>query len=116
MWKQVSRKAVVLVGVPAAGLAAAGIAYATIPDSSKIYTACMLKNVGTIRLIDPSLPSSNLMSRCTSAETKITWDENGQPGPTGAAGATGATGAKGATGAAGPTGSSGPIGVTGPTG
>jgi hypothetical protein len=27
--------------------------------------ACMLKNVGTVRLIDPSLPSSNLMSHCS---------------------------------------------------
>ena len=35
---------------------AAGIAYATIPDGGKVYTACMLNGVGTIRLIDPSLP------------------------------------------------------------
>ena len=42
-----------LAGLVAAGIAAAsGIAYATIPDANKVYTACMLKNLGTIRLID----------------------------------------------------------------
>jgi len=35
-------------------LAAAGVAYATIPSSSGVYTGCVLKGVGTIRLIDPS--------------------------------------------------------------
>ena len=41
-----------------------GLAYATIPSSGgNVYTACMLKGVGTLRLIDPSLPSSNLMNR-----------------------------------------------------
>ena len=35
---------------------AGGIAYATIPDSGNVYTGCMLKNIGTVRLIDPSLP------------------------------------------------------------
>lgn len=65
---------------------AAGVAYATIPDSGGVYTACMLKNVGTLRLIDPSLPSANLMSHCTSRETQITWNQKGQPGPTGPAG------------------------------
>lgn len=36
-----------------AGLAVAGgVAYATIPDGGGVYTACMLMNVGTIRLID----------------------------------------------------------------
>ena len=31
---------------------ASGIAYATIPDSGNVYTACMLKGIGTVRLID----------------------------------------------------------------
>jgi hypothetical protein len=33
-------------------LAAAGVAYAAIPDSNGVYTACMLNGVGTVRLID----------------------------------------------------------------
>src|SRR5207248_5644801 len=34
---------------------AGGIAYAAIPDSAGVYTACKLNATGTIRLIDPSL-------------------------------------------------------------
>jgi Gp5 C-terminal repeat (3 copies) len=65
---------------------AGGIAYATIPGSSNVYTACMLKNVGTMRLIDPSLPSSNLMSHCTTLETQVSWNQQGQNGAAGAPG------------------------------
>jgi Collagen triple helix repeat (20 copies) len=98
---------------------AGGIAYATIPDSGNVYTGCMLKNIGTVRLIDPSLPPGNLMSHCTAFETKITWNQSGQAGATGPAGPkgdTGATGAPGATGAAGPAGPKGDSGATGPAG
>ncbi len=106
-------------------IVAGGVAYATIPDSGKAYTACMLKNVGTIRLIDPSLSSSNVMSHCTSLETQITWNQQGQPGaagPAGPAGALGpagtggANGTDGAPGATGPAGPAGPKGDTGATG
>jgi hypothetical protein len=76
-------------------LAGAGIAYATIPGAGAVYTACMLKNVGTVRLIDPSLPASNLMSHCTSVEAQMTWNQQGQPGAPGAPGALGAPGAPG---------------------
>jgi len=85
------RVAVVVVGA-AALLAAAGIAYATIPDGNAVYTACMLKNVGTIRLIDPSGPSGSLLSHCTAIETQIQWNEKGQKGDVGPAGAPGANG------------------------
>jgi Collagen triple helix repeat (20 copies) len=98
---------------------AAGVAYATIPDSGGVYTACMLKNIGTVRLIDPSLPSKNLMSHCLSPETQITWNQKGQPGATGPAGAPGAkgdTGPAGPAGAKGDTGPAGPAGATGATG
>jgi hypothetical protein len=77
---------------------AAGVAYATIPDSANVYHACMLRNVGTIRLIDPSLPASSLLGRCTSLEREISWNELG------------------ATGAAGPPGPTGPSGPQGPSG
>lgn len=65
---------------------AGAVASATIPGDGNVYKACMLKNVGTLRLIDPSLPSSNLMSRCTSLETPVAWNQQGQPGPQGAPG------------------------------
>jgi hypothetical protein len=75
---------------------AGGIAYATIPGDGGIYNACMLKATGTLRLIDPSLPSTNLMSHCTSLETAISWNQKGQQGLTGL---TGPQGPKGDTGA-----------------
>jgi hypothetical protein len=67
----------------------------------------MLNGVGAVRLIDPSLPSSNLMSHCTKVETKITWNQQG------VAGAPGLPGPKGETGATGP---QGPVGPQGPAG
>jgi hypothetical protein len=79
---------VVLAGVVFAA-AAAGIAYAAIPDGNGVYTACMLDKVGTIRLIDPSLPSSNLMSHCSSVEKRLTFNQQGPPGAPGADGADG---------------------------
>ncbi len=96
-----------------AAAAAAGIAYAAIPDSSGMYTACMLNRIGTIRLIDPSLPASNLMSHCARFETQITFN---QQGPQGLPGPQGTQGAQGAQGPAGPAGSPGPTGPPGPTG
>ena len=68
-----------LVGVMAL-LAVAGVAYATIPDGGGVYTACRLNGVGTIRLIDPSGPSTSLLSHCTKFETEITWNQKGQNG------------------------------------
>jgi hypothetical protein len=78
----------VLVGAVAL-LAVAGVAYATIPDSAGMYTACKLNGVGTIRLIDPSGPSHSLLSRCTAFETQITWNQQGQTGDAGAPGKNG---------------------------
>ncbi len=95
---------------------ASGVAFATIPDSGNVYTACMLKPVGTIRLIDPSGPSNSLLSHCTSLEKEITWNQQGQPGAPGPAGATGAQGPAGATGAQGPQGDTGAQGAPGPAG
>ena len=61
----------------------------------------MLNGLGTVRLIDPSLASSSLMSHCTSLETKVTWNQQGQkgdPGPTGPASKNGAPGKDGVNG------------------
>jgi Collagen triple helix repeat (20 copies) len=96
--------------------AAAGVAYATIPAANNVYTACMLKNIGTVRLIDPSLPKSNLMSHCTALETQVTWNQQGQAGPPGPQGTPGQAGADGAAGAAGPKGDTGDTGPQGPQG
>src|SRR4051812_5007050 len=79
-------------------VASGGIAYAAIPGAGNIYTGCMLKNVGTVRLIDSTLPSSNLMSHCTAPETQISWNQQGQQGQKGEAGTPGAPGKSGADG------------------
>jgi hypothetical protein len=98
------------------GAVAAGVAYATIPDSGGVYTACMLKNVGSVRIIDPSLPSKSLTSHCLNPETQISWNQKGQPGATGPAGPAGATGPAGAAGPAGPAGKDGKDGTNGTNG
>src|SRR5689334_3743946 len=87
----VRRRAAAVSLAALAALLAGGIAYATIPDGNKVFTACMLKNVGTIRLIDPTLPSSNLMSHCSSLETPVSWNQQGQPGAPGRDGTDAAT-------------------------
>jgi len=98
---------------------AAGIAYATIPSGQGVYTACRLKEIGTIRLIDPSLPASNLQSHCTNLEVQFTFNAQGQPGVPGLKGDRGPAGADGAPGLkgdAGPAGATGPKGDPGPAG
>jgi hypothetical protein len=77
------RRAVLVVVLVLGLLAAAGVAYATIPDAGGVYTACKLNATGTIRLIDPSGPSSSLLSHCTALESQITWNQKGQPGAPG---------------------------------
>lgn len=79
-----------------AGFAVAGgVAYATIPDSGNVYTACMLNKVGTIRLIDPSLGNSSLMGHCVALETQISWHQQGQKGDPGVPGKNGTNGTNG---------------------
>lgn len=104
------RSARIVVAATVVGLVGAGIAYATIPDSSGVYTGCLLKATGTIRLIDPSLGSSDLLGHCTKFETQITWNQQGPAGPVGA------TGPAGPDGPAGPAGKDGADGTNGTNG
>lgn len=64
----------------------------------------------SVRLIDPSLPSTTLQSHCTSLETQITWNQHGPRG------APGLPGQKGDPGSPGPPGPPGPKGDTGAAG
>ena len=75
--------------------AAGGIAYAAIPDAGTgVYHACMLKNVGTIRIIDPE------RQRCSSLlEVEITFNKQGPTGNPGATGPPGQDGEDGQDGA-----------------
>lgn len=92
------RRHMMLIAGAVLALAVGGTAYATIPDGNAVYTACMLNGIGTIRLIDPSGPSSSLLSRCTRLETQITWSQKGPKGDTGAPGLPGTNGTNGANG------------------
>jgi hypothetical protein len=79
------RLALAVVGIFAL---AAGIAYAAIPDAGTgVYHACMLKNVGTIRIIDPAKQQCS-----TVLETEITFNQKGQTGAPGTNGTNGTNG------------------------
>jgi hypothetical protein len=114
-----TRTRIMLAGLALGAALAGGVAWATIPADNSVFTACKLKATGTIRLIDPSGPSSSLLSRCTSLETQIAWNQNGQkgdPGPAGAPGVDGVDGKDGLPGATGPAGVKGETGAAGAPG
>ena len=82
-----------LVGAAVVLAVAGNLAWAAIPGGGGVYTACMLKNVGTVRLIDKSLPAGNLMSHCKPAlEVEVSWNQAGQQGIPGTPGANGSDG------------------------
>ncbi len=86
---------VLVAAVVVAAALVGGVAYATIPGPDKVYSACMLKGVGTIRLIDKTLSSTSFMSRCTDKEMEIAWNQAGPAGLPGPKGDTGPKGEKG---------------------
>jgi hypothetical protein len=55
-------------------LAAGGLAYGSIPDSSGVIHACYTKSSGALRVIDSSAAT------CTTKETSLTWNQMGVPG------------------------------------
>ena len=109
-----------LAGAAVVLVVAGSVAWAAIPGDGGVYTACMLKGKGTIRLIDKSLPPGNLMSHCKpSTEVEVTWNQQGPqglPGTQGVPGPKGDTGDKGDTGAQGPAGQQGQRGLPGQDG
>jgi hypothetical protein len=107
------RTRITLAGVVVGAALIGGVAWATIPSDTGVYTACKLNATGTIRLIDPSLPSSSLLSRCTSLETQVTWNQKGQKGDTGSTGSAGKDGTNGVNGKDGVNGLPGTDGTNG---
>jgi hypothetical protein len=89
--------------IVAAGMlvAAAGIAYATIPDVNGVIHGCYAKSGGSLRVIDDTV------TNCKSTETSLNWNVTGPQGPQGPAGPQGQQG---------PQGPQGPQGAQGPTG
>ena len=110
MEKIVSRRAALVCAAIAVVFAVAGgIAYAAIPDSGGVYHACMLKAVGTIRIIDPEKQHCS-----TTLEVEITFNQRGQAGANGLNGTNGVDGKDGAAGADGKDGVSPTIADLGP--
>ena len=71
----------------------AGIAYATIPDASSRYHACVSSAVGQVRIIDHDAGDN-----CRESEQHVHWNQSGPTGPQGAPGPEGPTGPQGPAG------------------
>ena len=91
-------------------LVVAGVAYATIPDSSGAIHGCYARSGGSLRVIDATV------TNCKAGETSLDWNVQGQQGPQGSQGPNGPAGPAGPQGPQGPTGSQGPAGPQGPSG
>src|SRR5882672_5639517 len=57
---------------------AAGVAYATVPDSNGVINACYKTQNGQLRVIDSG--------SCHPSETSLSWSQTGPAGPPGPAG------------------------------
>jgi len=88
-------KLLIIAAIPAV-LVVAAVAYAAIPASNGVISACISKNNGNLRAIDVEKGQT-----CASNEQALTWNQQGPQGPVGPAGPPGPTGATGATGPAG---------------
>jgi hypothetical protein len=83
--------------VAALAAAAGSIAWATIPDGEGVIHACVERNGGDVRLIDPDLGQT-----CTRKEAATDWNRTGPAGPSGPAGQPGPPGPAGQPGPPGP--------------
>jgi hypothetical protein len=81
------RKLAVVSGIAILGLAAAGIAYATIPDSGGVIHGCYDTKTGALRVIDAG--------GCVSKEAALNWNQTGPQGPQGIQGVPGPQGPAG---------------------
>lgn len=75
-WSIGNRKVAIVLGFIASMSLIGGIAYATIPDSSGVFTGCVRN--GTLRVID-----FEAGQRCRGPETRVTWNQTGPQGPEG---------------------------------
>ena len=94
----------VVAAVASLGIAAAVPAISA--STSRVIKGCISKQTQVLRVA----------SKCTSAETAISWNTKGDPGPAGSPGPSGPAGPAGSPGPSGPAGPSGSTGATGATG
>ena len=63
----------IVIGLMVVLMVAGGVAFAAVPGPDGVIHSCMLKNIGTIRIIDPSLGQ-----KCSgSLETPLDWNQKG---------------------------------------
>lgn len=87
-----TRGTLVISATTIAVLGLGGVAFADIPSSTtKVYTACIQKPAGTIRVIN-----FENGKRCTAEEKRIRWNKRGRTGATGPVGPMGPAGPPGA--------------------
>src|SRR5258707_779033 len=65
-------------GALAATVLAGGVAWASIPDSGGVIQGCYTKGAGVLRVIDTAKGQ-----KCPDAESPISWNQKGDPGPAG---------------------------------
>src|SRR3954451_24403977 len=100
---------VVVLGAAVFGVVSA--VQAAIPNSTGVINGCYQKNVGNLRVIDPSAGDN-----CRPSEIGISWSQTGPQGLQGPKGDTGATGPIGPQGPVGPKGDTAATGATEPQG
>ena len=71
-------RALVILGCAVVLMVGGAVAYAAIPNAQGVFTACISKSSGDVRVIDPSTGAT-----CKSWELKRTWNQKGQPGAPG---------------------------------
>jgi hypothetical protein len=71
------KRQLTVLAVIAAGLAAGGIAYASVPDASGVIHGCYQKVNGQLRVIDSSTDN------CGPSEVALNWNQTGPQGPSG---------------------------------
>jgi hypothetical protein len=89
---RLTRPAVAALVIVGALVAAGGIAYATVPDSSGVIHGCYQKNQGTLRVIDTGQSQT-----CSSSESPLNWSQTGPKGQQGPVGPTGPQGPSGSS-------------------
>jgi hypothetical protein len=85
-------RALIVVGAALILMVGGAMAYAAIPSSGKVFTACVTKTNGAVRLIDAEATPAQ---SCKSSEIKTTWNQQGQPGTNGTNGTPGVDGVSG---------------------
>ena len=111
MRRRFSRVVLAFTGVAVVAIAG-GVTFAVAQiGGGGVIHGCYQKNVGNLRVIDPSAGDS-----CRPSEVAISWSQTGPQGPAGPQGPPGPQGPQGPAGATGPQGPAGPQGATGATG